>query len=540
MVKQVLFFLCLFVSFGCLAQIEGDSTLSEKDSVIIDTFSFDLQFYKGKGQLTFVSQKSKSTGGTYQISLPTGEWQYFDNNEVLRIKGNYKVKGTEANKSGRWEYYDEEGELLMVENFPPGKYSIVYLKPFAIRTDDGFEIINYNGEDVLEKKHYSPPPPPTAISTTYRIDYSNDSLKNVNYDTIIDMDDRNTDTWLLADPKAKPLDEEKNLIENGSFEKEDGKLRNSGAQIGNHIDNWKASAGTPDYYKSKKFNAKDGNAAIGVRFYTENWAHIEFLSTQLKETLEPNKMYCLKVFVRLKEDCFFGVNALGALLSDEIPAEYKLIQGDVKPSIKHHGGSVLAYKTKWMELSCTYTAKGNEDYLTLGSFTNSDTMQKKHLKGDMTEAYYFFDNIQLYAIEKPEECPCNMGKKEKPPLPEPPEVVETEEPKTFVIRNIFFENDKWDLLPESFNALDSLYDVIDNNGFKKIEISGHTSITGSRDRNLLLSKNRAEAVKKYLVKKGLSQKMFICKGYGPDRPIADNNTDEGQAENRRVEFTILE
>ncbi len=540
MVKRYLFFLSLFVSIVCQAQSGEDSTAIAKDSVIIDTFSFDIKFYKGKGELTFISQHSKSTGGTYQISLPTGEWQYFDNNEVLRIKGNYKVKGTQSNKSGRWEYYDDEGELLMTENFPPLKYSVVFLKPFAIRKDYGFDIINYNGEDVLEKKEYTPPAPPTAISSTYRINFSNDSMSNLNYDTIINMDNRNSDTWLLGDSKSKTIEEELNLVENGSFEKEDGKLKNSGAQIGTHIYNWKASAGTPDYYKSKKFNALDGDASVGVRFYTENWAHIEFLSTQLKEPLEFNKTYCLKVFVRLKEDCFYGVNALGALLSNEIPPQYQLIQGDVKPSIKHHGGSILSYKTKWMQLSCTFTAKGNEEYLTLGSFTNSDTMQKKHLKGDKLESYYFFDNIQLFAIEKLEECPCNMGKKEKRELPEPPEEVEKDEPKTFVIRNVFFDNDKWDLLPESFDALDSLYEVIDNNNFKRIEISGYTSNTGSRERNLLLSKNRAEAVKKYLVKRGLPVTLFICKGYGPDQPIADNETEEGRAENRRVEFTILE
>ncbi len=539
MVKRHLFILGLFVSFITNAQIDGDSTLTKKDSVIIDTFNFDLKNYKGKGELTFISQKSKTTGGVYQISLQTGEWLYFEKNEVLRIKGNYKVKGTEAVKSGRWEYYDRHEELLMVENLPPLKYSIVYLKPFAMKTENGFDIINYNDEDILEKKEYSPPRPPSAISTTYFINYSNDSLVNFNYDTIVAMDYRNENSWLIADPKSKTIEEDLNFVENSSFENGNSKLR-SGSQIGKNVDHWKASAGTPDYYKSKDLNAMDGDAVVGVRFYTENWAHIEFLSTQLKETLEPNKTYCLKIYVRLKEDCFYGVNALGALLSDKIPDQYALIQGDVMPSIKHHKGSVLTYKTKWMQLSCTYTAKGNEDYLTLGSFANSDTMLKKHLKGNMTEAYYFFDNIQLHAIEKPEECPCNIGRKEELQIPDAQEVAEKVEPKTFIIRNIFFDNDKWDLLPESFDALDSLYDVIDENNFKKIEISGHTSNTGSRERNLLLSKNRAEAVKKYLVKKGLSPKMFVCKGYGPDRPIADNNTDEGQAENRRVEFAILE
>lgn len=539
MVKRYLFFLCLFVSSISQAQVEGDSTVIDKDSVILDTFNFDLKNFRGKGELTFVSQKSKSTGGTYQVKLQTGEWQYFDEEEVLRIKGNYKVKGTETYKSGRWEYYDKEGELLMVENFPPGKYSIVYLKPFAIKTEDGFDIINYNGEDVLEKKHYSPPSPIPMASPVYYINYSNDSMKTFNYDTMVDMDERNDAKWLLADPKTTPIDEEKNLVENGSFEN-NAKRLGSGAEIKDLVDNWKASAGTPDFFKSKKFNAQDGDAVIGVRFYTDIWNDIEFISAQLKEPLEANKSYCLKFYVRLKEDCFYGVNALGALVSKEVPKSFELIQGDVMPTIKHHRGTVLSYKTKWMLMSCSFTAKGNEEYLTLGSFANSDTMQKKHLKGDKVEAYYYFDNIQLYAIDKPEECLCNIGKKKQPPLPEPPEEVEKEEPKTFVIRNIFFENDKWNLLPESFDALDSLYDVIDNNGFKKIEISGHTSNTGSRERNVLLSKNRAEAVKNYLVKKGLSSKMFICKGYGPDRPIADNNTDEGQAENRRVEFTILE
>ncbi len=537
MVKCLLFFLSLSISFSCLAQVEGDSTMSDSDSATLDTFSFDIKLYKGKGALTFISQYSKSTGGTYQINLPTGEWQYFDNNEVLRIKGNYKVKGIQANKAGRWEYYDEDGELLMVENFPPAKYSVLYLKPFVIRLEHGFSIINYNGEDVLEKKQFIPPFPTAKFSYSYRINFASDSMSNLTYDTILDMDHRNTDTWMLADDESKPIDEEFNLVRNGSFENEDGKLRNSGAQIGNHIEHWKASAGTPDYFNSKKLNTMDGEAIVGARFYTDNWAHIEFLSTELKETLEPQKMYCLKLFVRLKEDCFYGVNALGALFSDEIPMEYKLIQGDVKPSIKHHGGSILAYKTKWMQLSCTYIAKGNEAYLTLGSFTNSDTMRKQHLKGNVAEAYYFFDNIQLYAIQKPEECPCNMGRKEKP---EEPVVVEKETPKTFVLRNVFFDNDKWDLLPESFDALDSLFDVIENNGIKKIEISGHTSNTGSRQRNISLSKNRAEAVKKYLVHRGLSSNMFICKGYGPDKPIADNASEEGQAENRRVECMILE
>jgi OOP family OmpA-OmpF porin len=539
MIKAILLGLSLFINCIAFAQTEIDSIIIDKDSIIIDTFDFDVKNFTPKGELTFISQKSKSTGGVYQISLQIGEWQYFDKNDQLRIQGNFKVKGTESIKIGRWAYFDEQGELLFAEYFPPSKAGVEYFKPFALKTKEGFDIINYNESDVLVKSSFKPPRPVTFNSGTYYINYNNDSLITFNYDTILAMDARNSDKWLIDFPISKPIDEDKNLIENGSFEKQDGKLKDGGANIEKHIHGWMASAGTPDYYRSKHFNALDGIAAIGVRFYTDSWNHIEFLSTTLKEPLEANKTYCLKVFVRLKEDCFYGVNALGALFENKIPKDYKLISGEVLPSMMHHRGSVLTYKTRWMQLACTYVAKGNEEYLTLGSFANSDSMIRRHLKGNVVEAYYFFDNIQLFSIEKPEECPCSMGKKEQV-TPSVKDIVEIVEPKTFIIRNIFFENDKWNLLPESFDALDSLFEVIELNDFKKIEISGHTSNTGSRERNILLSKNRAEAVKKYLVKKGLTPKMFICKGYGPDQPISDNDTEEGQAENRRVEFTILE
>ncbi|MFM9944776.1 MAG: OmpA family protein, partial [Bacteroidia bacterium] len=358
------------------------------------------------------------------------------------------------------------------------------------------------------------------------------------------MDKRNPDTWLVPEKIKTPVKEIENLVPNPSFEKNDGKIVHR-AEVRNHIPDWKVSAGTPDYYRIKKLNTVDGYAILGCRFYTEKFNDIEFISAELKETLEKDKVYCFKVYLRLRETSIYGVNAFGVLFSPEIPKADELMYGEAKPSVKHNGGAGLSFKTKWMELSCTYKARGDEQFITLGSFANADSMSKIKLKGEIFEAYYYFDMVQLFALERGMECPCGMGSRDIPEISENDsmELSEKEAPevfKTFVIRNIFFENDKWDLLPESYNALDSLYDVIDENGFKKIEISGHTSNTGSRERNLLLSKNRAEAVKKYLVKKGLSSKMFVCKGYGPDQPIADNETEEGQAENRRVEFTIIE
>jgi len=69
-------------------------------------------------------------------------------------------------------------------------------------------------------------------------------------------------------------------------------------------------------------------------------------------------------------------------------------------------------------------------------------------------------------------------------------------------------------------------------------VQGHTDNTGTREHNLELSQKRAGSVVAYLVEKGVEAGRLEAKGYGPDVPIADNATPEGQEQNRRVEFKI--
>ncbi len=73
----------------------------------------------------------------------------------------------------------------------------------------------------------------------------------------------------------------------------------------------------------------------------------------------------------------------------------------------------------------------------------------------------------------------------------------------------------------------------------KIEIGGHTDATGARATNLRLSLGRAMAVRAYLVSKGVSPDRLVAKGYGPDKPVSDNRTVEGRAQNRRVELNLI-
>ena len=73
----------------------------------------------------------------------------------------------------------------------------------------------------------------------------------------------------------------------------------------------------------------------------------------------------------------------------------------------------------------------------------------------------------------------------------------------------------------------------------KVEISGHTDNVGTDEDNQILSENRAESVRKYLVENGIPEELLTTKGYGESRPIESNNTEYGRHKNRRVEIKFI-
>lgn len=107
------------------------------------------------------------------------------------------------------------------------------------------------------------------------------------------------------------------------------------------------------------------------------------------------------------------------------------------------------------------------------------------------------------------------------------------------LENVFFEWSRYNLKKESFSELNRLIAFLNKNQSLIIEIAGHTDNTGSAEYNKKLSEQRANSVKEYLLKNGISSDRLISKGYGPDNPIDDNTTDAGRAKNRRVEFKVL-
>jgi outer membrane protein OmpA-like peptidoglycan-associated protein len=110
---------------------------------------------------------------------------------------------------------------------------------------------------------------------------------------------------------------------------------------------------------------------------------------------------------------------------------------------------------------------------------------------------------------------------------------------TVVLKNIFFDINKFDLRRESYAELDNVVNLLKENPSLKIQIKGHTDNTGKAAVNLKLSNDRANAVIKYFIGKGIDAKRLSSKGFGSTQPVAVNTSEEGRAKNRRTEMKVL-
>ena len=122
-----------------------------------------------------------------------------------------------------------------------------------------------------------------------------------------------------------------------------------------------------------------------------------------------------------------------------------------------------------------------------------------------------------------------------PPVPAAPVVV----PDTLVLTGVTFDNDQATLRPDAVAILDRAALTLQQWGNVKVEVAGHTDSWSDDAHNLNLSQRRAETVRAYLIGRGVAADRLSARGYGESRPIADNATEIGRAQNRRVELVPL-
>jgi len=117
--------------------------------------------------------------------------------------------------------------------------------------------------------------------------------------------------------------------------------------------------------------------------------------------------------------------------------------------------------------------------------------------------------------------------------------IKYELPKIYRLEHVYFDFGKATLKPSSYKALDNLVELLKLKKTMVIEVAGHTDDIGSYESNMELSRRRAEAVRSYLISKGIEPERVIAKGYGSTQPVAPNDSDENRQKNRRVEIRII-
>jgi OmpA-OmpF porin, OOP family len=138
--------------------------------------------------------------------------------------------------------------------------------------------------------------------------------------------------------------------------------------------------------------------------------------------------------------------------------------------------------------------------------------------------------------DEDDKCPTVPGTKENNGCPD----IKQEEIKKvdYAANNIYFATGKYVLLAKSFKGLGDVAQILKDNTQLHLAIDGHTDAVGSDASNQTLSENRANAVKNYLVKKGVEESRLVVTGHGESEPIADNKTGAGRQKNRRVELKL--
>ena len=318
---------------------------------------------------------------------------------------------------------------------------------------------------------------------------------------------------------------QKNLVPNFSFEESKEKptsMLDDGHEYADVSTLWETpNLASTDLitrrFKTAKFEpieAFSGYNMSGIVIHGDFWS--EYLKVELREKLKVGTEYYAEFWVAYcadynKDYTSKMTNPYFGVYFGEDFFEKSNKQLFYKPQAYLSEQKELKDKT-WVKVSGNFIAKDTSSHIYVGQFANPTD------PAEMLLGYYYIDDVKVLkfsdhsTIFTPAEYAPNG------------------------LNNIYFETDKYDLLPTSFKTLDEVYGFLSKNQSLEISIIGHTDNRGEFHHNQELSMNRAQSVFNYLQNKGIDPARLKFSGKGASAPVASNLTEDGRQENRRVEF----
>jgi OmpA-OmpF porin, OOP family len=339
-----------------------------------------------------------------------------------------------------------------------------------------------------------------------------------------------------------------NLVANGSFEQFYKCPGSYNYELTEKLaPSWvSANRGTPDLFNACSTGdagvptnwagyskAYSGVGYAGIYCYTKN-GYREYLQTEFTEPLIANGKYYIEFYYKLSSNSKYSIDRIGLFISDSAKRRTDDFVVYSKPTYELVLAAAYTRTTGvWAKCAYMMQAKGGEKFLTIGNFSDTKTTRAFHIhfskaKEAMlnTAAYYYIDDVRVTRLDQP--------KIEKPLIIVGYPEIKVEQ--TYVLKNIFFEFDSYQLLGSSFIELDKWIAVVNTKPDWKITLTGHTDERGTNAYNLTLSKQRVQQVANYLAIKGIDINRIATVGEGKNKPLSIGKEEKDHAINRRVEI----
>lgn len=490
-------------------------------------------------------------GDFKKVSFSKSYWaeERYDNKK-LKFKGKFlkctsrqgPVDVFEKRKIGQWTYYHPTGGISRIEN-----YTNTESCNTKILKEGKWQYFNEKGELYYEEVFKSD----TVVTSTLEI-YRDSSL----YQTISTV---NGKIQTLSPGIDNPSS---NLVFNGDFELYKYKpvlIVNSGHnRIEELIPGWVSPGTSADYYNyNRKIQDVPDHMAVSVSrtgyagimvYNSRRDSYSEHLQTELKHRLTKGQKYCITFDVMLSCNSGYFTEKFEALFSSG--TSYASSDSSTSDSVRRFTYyNTFDNTNRWQQLCECFTADGTERYLTLGLFSLTDAEATRTLPRHTSlmdinaAAYYLIDNVSVKEVS--EEYTCvqklvvkRLEKKKQEALKNNVfAVLLTGEAKSITFKNVQFETNRSDLKKESFPELEQLLAFLENSN-AAIEIAGFTDNVGSAELNQTLSLARAESIKTWLVTRNIEGFRLSTIGFGASNFVADNDTEANRQLNRRVEIRL--